>query len=580
MRSSPASTMMNVLHHALLGSLLPLLLIAPANAQFAVYERHAEAPGDSFGASMAAAGDLDGDGVGDLWIGAPKADFGGANAGSVYALSGASGAQLFRVDGTLQGELLGRSVAAIGDLDGDGIADLLVGAPFNPGTAFFGGGVFALSGADGSQLHYLQGAESFGLLGMSVAATGDVDGDGMADFLAGAPTEDSNGTDAGSIYIYSGATGATLAQRVGSLAGDELGSCVCGANDLDGDGLADYLGGAPFASTAGMTTGAVYAWSSQTGQPIFTVFGNSDGDSFGSTLANLGDLNADGKSDFAVGAPFDDLGGVDAGSVTVISGANGAQLFQFVGVAGDLLGSSTAKAGDVDGDGTPDVLVGGRGGQVARVHSGADGTLLLELAAPVGSVVWGSSVAGGFDIDGDGRTEVCIADELSAPGGSVVTFAEHSLLGNAYCSGDGSASPCPCANPGGPGEGCANSTGGGATLTGSGTASVTLDDLVLEAQGLVVAQPVLLFAGLNQIQAGNGVFFGDGLRCAGGAVRRLGVRVVDAAGVASWGPGLASSQGWLPADTRRFQAWYRDPVGTPCGNAFNLSNGFEVSFIQ
>jgi hypothetical protein len=152
-------------------------------------------------------------------------------------------------------------------------------------------------------------------------------------------------------------------------------------------------------------------------------------------------------------------------------------------------------------------------------------------------------------------------------------------LGAPYCFGDGSLTSCPCGNPGAAGEGCANSTGSGATLAAGGSASVSADDLLFDAAGLVPFQPALLFSGLNAVNGGAGVVFGDGLRCAGGSVKRLGVQNAGSTGGATWGPGLAPIGGWVAGDTRRFQAWYRDPVAGPCGSTFNLSHGVEVIFL-
>ena len=97
---------------------------------------------------------------------------------------------------------------------------------------------------------------------------------------------------------------------------------------------------------------------------------------------------------------------------------------------------------------------------------------------------------------------------------------------------------------------------------------------------MLPGQPALLFVGDNAINGGDGQPFGDGLRCAGGNVVRLGVQVPDGGGDASWGPGLGGSGGWQSGDTRRFQAWYRDPVGGPCGTGFSLTNGIEVLFAD
>ncbi|MAF64816.1 MAG: hypothetical protein CMJ84_04060 [Planctomycetes bacterium] len=149
----------------------------------------------------------------------------------------------------------------------------------------------------------------------------------------------------------------------------------------------------------------------------------------------------------------------------------------------------------------------------------------------------------------------------------------------AYCFGDGSGGVCPCGNPGGLSEGCGNSTGFGAMVAATGSSSVSADDLGFAGAQILPFQPALLFCGENAVNNGDGVVFGDGLRCAGGTVKRLGVQNGDATGDAAWGPGLANQGGWQPGDTKRFQIWYRDPGASPCGSGFNLSHGLEVAFV-
>jgi len=149
-------------------------------------------------------------------------------------------------------------------------------------------------------------------------------------------------------------------------------------------------------------------------------------------------------------------------------------------------------------------------------------------------------------------------------------------LGTSYCTGDGWSMACPCSNASTSG-GCANSTGGGGLLTAYGSASVSDDDLAFDATGLIPGQPVLLFVGNNAVNGGVGMQFGDGLRCAGGGVRRLGVRFCDSAGSATWAAGLGASGGWVAGDIQRFQGWYRDASG-PCGTTFNLTQGVELTF--
>jgi len=155
---------------------------------------------------------------------------------------------------------------------------------------------------------------------------------------------------------------------------------------------------------------------------------------------------------------------------------------------------------------------------------------------------------------------------------------EPGLTFQSYCFGDGSGTSCPCGNAGDPGAGCANSTGQGASLTGQGSDSLASDDLQLSLSGGPSPSAALLFAGTNQIQGGAGLPFGDGLRCAGGQVQRLGVRLLDGSGSATWGPGLAATGGWSAGDERFFQGWYRDVNGTPCGEEFNLTSAVGLSF--
>jgi len=152
-------------------------------------------------------------------------------------------------------------------------------------------------------------------------------------------------------------------------------------------------------------------------------------------------------------------------------------------------------------------------------------------------------------------------------------------VGTEYCFGDGTGAPCPCGNDGNPGEGCAHGGGVGAKLSAFGSAVAAADDLVFTGVQMVPSQPALLFAANNAVNGGDGLPFGDGLRCAGGALVRLGVKVANAVGTASWGPGLASTGGWLAGDTRRFQAWFRDPVLSPCSSFQNLTTGLEIDFV-
>jgi len=169
-------------------------------------------------------------------------------------------------------------------------------------------------------------------------------------------------------------------------------------------------------------------------------------------------------------------------------------------------------------------------------------------------------IADGTSLDGD---QDGVPDECGA--------------GTPFCFGDGTGTICPCGNFGGTNEGCQNSSGQGGVLFSTGSPSISMDDLGFDVVQLPANKPSLLFAGPNLLAPG--ILFGDGLRCTGGQLARLGVRTSSATGTANWAPSLAGLGGWSSGDTRYFQVWFRDPVGGACGQGFNTSAGVQVDFI-
>ena len=152
--------------------------------------------------------------------------------------------------------------------------------------------------------------------------------------------------------------------------------------------------------------------------------------------------------------------------------------------------------------------------------------------------------------------------------------------GTPYCFGDGSGVACPCSNTGSPGHGCSN----GAFATGSslgavGTASVSADTLVLQASSSTPGQPGLFFQGTTAPNGGNGIPFGDGLRCTGGSAKRIQTRVANGAGATSSTVSVSVAGAVSAGDTRFYQWYYRDPATSPCGALFNLSNGVEITWV-
>lgn len=197
-------------------------------------------------------------------------------------------------------------------------------------------------------------------------------------------------------------------------------------------------------------------------------------------------------------------------------------------------------------------------------------------AGPYGSGSYGLPQIDAVDLYSDANNYPHVT-EVYFDNVRVVPF--QGSVGTEYCFGDGTGAVCPCGNNGNPEEGCAHGGGIGAKLSAFGSAVAAADDLVFTGIQMVPSEPALIFVANDALNGGDGIPFGDGLRCAGGALVRLGVSLADGAGSASWGPGLAATGGWLAGDTRRFQAWYRDPVLSPCSSYQNLTTGLEIDFV-
>lgn len=223
-----------------------------------------------------------------------------------------------------------------------------------------------------------------------------------------------------------------------------------------------------------------------------------------------------------------------------------------------------------------------------RCEVDLDGDLVEVYYADVlmGSYAWSAGPFGGGSY---GLLQVDAVDIFSDSGSYPHTTElyfdnfrvtpQQGAVGTGFCFGDGLGGACPCGNSGAVEEGCQNSTGQGAILTAVGSPVIPADDIVFQGSQLPALKSAMLFAGPDEVNGGNGFPFGDGLRCAGGSIKRLDLRTTDAVGEVSYGPGLGAIGGWIAGDTRRFQIWCRDPQGGPCAGGFNLSNGLEIFFI-
>jgi hypothetical protein len=378
---------------------------------------------DESGRSVSAAGDINGDGTDDLIIGAPLADPNGNFSGASYVvfgsnqglpnplnLSALNGSDGFVINGESIFDSAGTSVSAAGDINGDTIDDLIIGAPgSSPDTTeSYSGASYVVFGSDqglpnplnlselnGSNGFVINGVSADDESGTSVSAAGDINGDNIDDLIIGAPYSSAGagasyvvfGSDqpwAGSLDL-SGLDGSNGFVINGVNESDSLGISVSEAGDINGDGIDDLIIGAILAGTPGAYSGAGYVvfgseqgllnplnLSGLTGSNGFVIDGVGNGDSLGTSVSSAGNINGDDFDDLFISAPDADPNGSSSGASYVVfgsdqawpsslnlSGLNGSNGFVINGVsAGDYSGTSVSAAGDINVDGMDDLIIG------------------------------------------------------------------------------------------------------------------------------------------------------------------------------------------------------------------------------
>jgi len=393
-------------------------LLLPSRADFdapfiepvkIIREWDGEKANDQFGWIARNIGDVDGDRVPDVVTSAPTSSRAGDKAGRIYVYSTKSGKLLWTADGQA-GDELGTGVEAAGDTNGDGIPDVIASAP--------GGGYAKVySGRDGRVLLTLRAGSTGDEFGRHASGVGDVNHDGFADVIVGAPSNNAAGQKAGRAYVYSGKDGRLLLTLSGERAGDAFGSTVAGFSDKKHSFL---LVGAPNAGPK--QTGRTYVYETLSSKPTFTIEADETGVALGAMfLSVLGDVDGDGTPDVYASDWSNSAKGPSTGRVYVYSGRDGHSLLTLTGeTAGDGFGTSSSVAGDVDHDGHADLIVGAWqysreaiGGGRAYLYSGKDGHLIKTFTCRIPGDTFGFDAVALGDVDKDGTTDFLITSGWS-----------------------------------------------------------------------------------------------------------------------------------------------------------------------
>jgi hypothetical protein len=320
-----------------------------------------------FGFALARLPDLDGDGWDELAVAAPWADHGGSSTGSVFVHAGGSGALLLQIDGPATGYEFGRALGGLGDVDGDGVPDLFI-------SLWVDDAVYLYSGATGQEIRHFTGAAGV-QFGLAACALDDVDGDGVRDLLVGANMDGNTG----SAYVISSATGAILRTHRGTQVGEYFGAGVTSITDLDGDGVRDYAVSTYWDWSNPERSSKVYIFSGASGTLVTTVVAPVKRVAFQPQIADAGDVNGDGVGDLAISGLWIDPGDIERGAAFLVSGRT---FFILQETPTDGAYVVVAPAGDFDGDGRDDLIVGVSDGDLGSVRIDAGDDLWLD-ATPV-----------------------------------------------------------------------------------------------------------------------------------------------------------------------------------------------------
>jgi hypothetical protein len=434
-----------------------------------------EAANNNAGSAVAAAGDVNGDGIDDVLVGAEFSRGGssGFKRGRAYLVHGSvSGTRALSTadaifSGAVNSNYTGNALTGAGDVDGDGYDDMLIGAygRANSSGASNAGAAHLLFGPQSGSVTLtgvgttFEGVAATDYAGYSVGRT-DLDADGLSDLLIGANRADTGGTDGGAVYVFYGgaqsdfSTTVSLSGAAATLvgaAGDQTGRYLSGSGDVDGDGFGDILAGAHANDSDGTDAGLAYlALGPLSGlvtlstSATATWTGVSASDYAGWSVAIVGDTNADGYDDALIGANQADSVASNSGAAYLVLGSATPASGSLSGAAarldgllvGDKVGQSVAGAGDVNGDGMADLLVGSDlvnasglrdNGATYLVHGPVSGIVLLSAASATfqGSAIdqsFATSINGAGDVNNDGQADILVGATGYGTGGGAFLF--------------------------------------------------------------------------------------------------------------------------------------------------------------
>jgi FG-GAP repeat protein/VCBS repeat protein len=427
----------------------------PGNAQ--IWFRVSNELNARFGYSVASAGDVNGDGHSDIIVGAPRHKGGFSwEAGRAFLFYGHSTGVNLSSDwegSTYTYQInshYGSSVAGAGDVNGDGYGDILIGIPDDgskdtPGVGrahlYYGSstGLETIQDWNGAPSEPSPDQKSF--YGYSVACAGDINGDGYSDIIVGAPYEPETAEiqplDEGFAYVYYGAPDEPGDDPLKTYQSDQanaaLGTALASAGDVNGDGYDDILIAAPYFDKGHVDEGCIYLWLGGSGGPGLTPVWYAEGNEIevrlGWSVASAGDVNGDGYDDIIAGCPRSNPLYISAGrAYTWYGGAAGMgdpgspdnADWKTAGLKeGALVGSSVACAGDVNGDGFCDVIVGASGENTARLFRGSsaglDTTPSWEYSEAKAGSAFGWSVASAGDVNRDGYFDIIVGAPFYTP---------------------------------------------------------------------------------------------------------------------------------------------------------------------